>query len=113
MNETIEKQQIKEFANRYGYSDVEPYEVVKVISNQTVEIRAMDTEQTVFPKQFHIGGFSAHCSDNRNQDYKYISNPDNPVYRIRWSKANRNWYSAGGNKHLMEKLPSKFYDYNF
>lgn len=106
------KKKIRGFANNYGWSDVHPYEVVKVISDQTVEVREMDTKQTVFPQNFQVGGFVAHCVDNYNQDYEYTSNPDNPVIRIRWSKANSCWNGSTG-KFIMEDKPYKKYDYNF
>jgi len=108
-----EKKKIKKFANYYGWSDVHPYEVVNVISEQTVEVRAMKATQTVFPKEFHVGGFSAHCSDQYRQDYKYESVPDSPTVRIRWSNAKNQWQRAGGMKFLMEDAPHKFYDYNY
>lgn len=99
---------IRAFCNRHLYSDIEPYEVVKVISQTCVEIRRMDTEQTVFPKHFFIGGFSAHCADNYSQDYKYTSNPENGTRRIRLGK--KGW--DRGN-HIMSETPINFYDYNF
>ena len=37
------------FANMIGYSDVEPYEVVRVISDKTIEIRGMDYQQDFQP----------------------------------------------------------------
>ena len=103
---------INKFANHIGYSDVNPYEVVKVISKLTVEIRQMDTKQTVFPKQFEIGGFSAHCSDNYNQEYIFTSRDNYPTIRIRWSKANNRWQHSGMT-FRMSDTPEKFYDYNF
>jgi hypothetical protein len=77
------------FANNYGYSDVTPYEVVKTVSEKCIEVRAMDYEQTVFPSQFHVGGFSANCADQDKQDYNYTSNTDNTVIKVRYSAAKR------------------------
>jgi hypothetical protein len=99
---------IRPFCNEYGWSDVHPYEVVKVISANCVEIREMATEQTVFPKDFIIGGFSAHCVDNFNQDYKYTSDLSRPTVRIR--KGKKGW---GNGKFRMANNPYKHYDYNF
>ena len=59
------------------YTDVQPYEVVKVISDITVEVRPMKTKQTKFPQQFSPGGFVGHYHDNRSgQEYEYISDPE-------------------------------------
>lgn len=100
--------EIKKYCNRHGYSDIRPYEVVRVISAKCVEIRAMDYVQTVFPKEFNEAGFSFHVSDNLKQDYTYASNPENSTIRIHLSK--RGW--AYGQYHMNDE-PVRFYDYNF
>ncbi len=99
---------IRPFCNESGWSDVHPYEVVRVISANCVEVRQMATEQIVFPKVFHVGGFSAHCADNFNQEYKYTSDPSRSVIRIR--KGKKGW---GNGKFHMANHPFKHYDYNF
>ena len=99
---------IRPFINRVLYTDVIPYEVVKVISENCVEVRELDTNQIVFPKQFILGGFSAHCADNYNQEYEYISNPNRPTMRLR--KGKNGW---GRGKFIMSESPCKHYDYNF
>jgi len=99
------------YANHYGYTDVNPYEVVKVISDKTIEIREMDAEKNPEVKtSFEIGGFCAH-SDNV-QDWIITSNPNNPVIRIRLSKK-KGWVSKFGEKFGLADKPRKFYDYNF
>ena len=99
------------YANHYGYSDVNPYEVVRVISDKTIEIREMDAErdETVKPS-FDIGGFCAH-SDNK-QAWFITSNESNPVIRIRLSKK-KGWVDKYGRKFGLVDQPRKFYDYNF
>ena len=109
----FERMQVKKYCNYYMYSDVHPFEVVKQISAITVEVRGMDSKQTVFPKDFSPGGFVGHFADNHNQDYDYTSNEDYSVMRVRWSKAKRGWYDAHGGRYIMEDKPAKFYDYNF
>lgn len=50
------------YANHIGYSDVNPYEVVKVISEKCLEVRAMDATRAN-PKNklgFAQGGFVGH-----------------------------------------------------
>ena len=105
--------EIKAYANKTLYTDVEPYEVVRIVSENCVEVREMDTEQTQSPQHFTPGGFVGHFADNRGgQKYKYISNPENPVFKIRWSRANRRWQKNGMKFHMADE-PYKFYDYNF
>ena len=100
------------YANQLGYSDVEPYEVVKVISEKTIEIRAMDTEALTWKRDFHHGGFFGHTSNQNEQKWNITSNENNPVFRIRLSK-NKGWRSAGGSRFQLADKPRKFYDFNF
>jgi hypothetical protein len=101
-----------QFANRYGYTDITPYEVVRAISEKTREIRAMDTERDTSVKlEFHAGGFAANCSNQNEQKWFIKSNPDNRVFRIRLGK--NGWKSAAGDKFRISDKPIKFYDYNF
>lgn len=101
-----------QYANMYGYSDVEPYEVVRRISDKTIEVREMDAERDDSVKlEFHVGGFAAHCSNQREQKWHITSNPDNRVIRIRLGK--NGWKDAHGRKFNLSDKPVKFYDYNF
>lgn len=100
------------YANQYGYSDVEPFEVVRVISDKTIEVRAMDAKKDDSVKlEFHVGGFSAHCSNQHQQKWFITSNPNNPVIRIRLGK--KGWKDAHGRRYGLADKPCKFYDYNF
>lgn len=99
---------IRSYCNESGYTDVYPYEVVRVVSPNCVEIRALDTIQTKFPQHYEVGGFSAHCVDNYNQEYTYHSNPSNSLLKIR--KGKKGW---GNGKFRMSNFPQKHYDYNF
>jgi len=105
---------IKKYANLHGYTDVNPYEVVRVVSDICVEVRAMSTKQIKFPQDFHAGGFVGHFSDNRSgQEYEYSQNEENEVFKIRWSTANRQWQKGKYMRFSMSDKPYKFYDYNF
>jgi hypothetical protein len=75
------------YANHYGYSDVNPFEVVRVISDKTIEVREMDAERDDSVKMdFHVGGFFAHCSNQRDQKWFIKSDETAPVVRIRLGK---------------------------
>jgi hypothetical protein len=100
------------YANHLGYSDVDPYEIVRVISDKTIEIREMKTERNDSVKlDFHVGGFSAHCSNQRDQKWTISSDETAPVIRIRLGK--RGWKCPHGRKFSLSDEPVKFYDYNF
>jgi hypothetical protein len=106
------RKRICEYVGMSFGSDVHAYEVLNTISPQTVEIRLLEYKQTVFPKEFQIGGFSAHCADNYNQEYSFNSNEDYPIIRIRWSNAKGRWQYKG-QRCEMSNVPIKFYDNNF
>ena len=101
------------FANMYGWSDVEPFEVVRVISDKTIEVRPMDAERDESVKlQWAVGGFSAVCLNDHDQKWDIKSNPANPVVRIRLS-AKKGWQDKHGRRFGLSKKPVKYYDHNF
>ena len=100
-------------ANHMGYTDVNPFDIVKVVSPKTIEVRAVDTEADPSVKlNFVQGGFSHICTNDRAQKWFYKSNPDNHVFRIRLSK-NRGWVDRSGARYNLDTEPHKFYDNNF
>lgn len=100
------------YANHYGYSDVNPYEVVKVISDKTIEVREMDSEKDPsWVPNWHVGGFAGHCSNQQEQKWFIKSNAENPVVRIRLGK--QGWKDKHGRKFDLSDKPVRFYDYNF
>jgi hypothetical protein len=101
------------YANHYGYSDVNPFEVVRHVSDKTIEVREMDSERDPdWKPEFIPGGFSAHCVNQREQRWNIVSNPENPTRRIRLHKSGV-WKDAYGNKFDLHDKPIRFYDYNF
>jgi len=101
-----------EYANHYGYSDVNPYEVVKVISDKTIEVREMDSEKDPsWVPNWHVGGFAGHCSNQHEQKWIIKANAENPVVRIRLGK--QGWKDKHGRKFGLSEQPVRFYDYNF
>ncbi len=102
-----------QYANHIGYSDVNPFEFVKVVSDKTIEIREMDAvEDRSVKMEFVPGGFSAICTNNHDQKWTIASNPSNKVVRIRLSKK-KGWRDAHGRRFQLDDAPRKFYDYNF
>lgn len=100
------------YANHLGYSDVTPYEVIRVVSDKTIEIREMNAERDDSVKlEFHVGGFSAHCSNQSKQKWHISSNESAPIIRIRLGK--NGWKDKHGGRFSLDDRPIKFYDYNF
>lgn len=102
------------YANCHGYSDVTPFEVMRVVSKSTMDVRRMDAERDeTFKLEFHVGGFSANCSNQDDQRWIITSDTTNQITRIRYSKANQRWQDSSGSRYLLSDKPVKFYDYNF
>ncbi len=100
------------FANLIGYSDITPYEVIKVISDKTIVIREMKADRDPsFKPEFDIGGFSAHCTNQSDQKWIISSVETLHTVRARLQK-NGKWKSIYG-EHRLSNEPKCFYDYNF
>ena len=104
------------YAMHIGYSDVQPYEIIRHVSAKTIEVRPMKaTLLNGFKSgepdalQFSPGGFCGHTSGV--QRYSFESNPAATVSRIRLSK--KGWKSASGFRFKLGTAPYKHYDYNF
>lgn len=101
------------YANHIGYSDVDPYEIVRVISDKCVEVREMNAERDHSVKlEWAMGGFAGVCVNQNAQKWVITSNPEAPVERIRLHKDGR-WYGRGKRRFRLADAPRKFYDFNF
>ena len=108
-------EEVKTFTHvsEYCYTDVRAFEIVKVISDKTIEVRQMATKHDISHLTQHVGGFSAHTENQRNQKVTYASEPNNPVIRIRRKKNNPESWTSNGSKFGLTQEPYAFYDYNF
>lgn len=102
----------QKFANYMGYSDVRPYEIVRVISERTIEIREMKAAPGEWKQDFRPGGFFGTVVNQHDQKWVITSDPAAEVIRIRLSKK-RGWRDKGGGHYELADEPRKFYDYNF
>jgi hypothetical protein len=101
-----------QYANHIGWSDINPFEVVRRVSDITLEIREMHAERDPSVKlEFVPGGFSAICLNDRDQEWFITSDESAPIKRIRLGK--RGWKDAHGGRYNLSDKPVKFYDYNF
>lgn len=100
----------KKYANKHGYSDVDPYEIVKINTERKMTIRYMNAELVQAPT-FQVGGFSAHAN-NYAQKWEITSDETAPEFAIRLNKKGE-WKDKHGGRYVISEAPSKFYDYNF
>ena len=109
---------MQKFLNHHGYSDITPYEVVRVVSEKCVEIRRMTaTLDPSWKPEIVPGGFAGHCTNQHKQKWNFESDLEAPVIKCRKvkpSRANRGqeWKSVMG-YHTPADAPRSFYDYNF
>ena len=105
------------YANHYGYTDINPYEIVRHVSRTTIEVREMSAvrENPEDTLGFTPGGFFGHCDRQTDQKWVITPCPENRVIRIRLSKAKRKagWFNKGRERFVLSDEPRKFYDYNF
>jgi len=100
------------YANLYGWTDINPYEIVRVISDKTIEIRAMKAERDETVKlDWAVGGFAGVLKNIDEVKWNIEPEPENPVIRARLNKGGY-WKTKYG-KHYLAAKPTKFYDYNF
>lgn len=104
------------YANLHLYTDVEPYEVIRVISDKTIEIREMKTVETNWKREFTEGGFFGTTINQDEQKWLITSDKTRPIIKARLNKPkgykNGFWRSKHG-KHYLSETPIKFRDYNF
>lgn len=87
------------FANQKLFSDVMPFEIIRKISDKTIEVREMDVKRHPDAKGFE-------------QNWIITSNPANEVIRIRKNKHNQ-WRSKNKIRFSLAVEPSYYYDYGF
>lgn len=104
---------VGKFANLIGYSDVSPFEIVRVVSEKCIEVRSMNAElDPTWKPEFVTGGFAGHCHNNNQQRWVITSDSEGHTFRIRL-RNDGHWYSAFGSRFQLSDEPRKHYDYNF
>ena len=102
---------IRKYANYMMYSDVEAFEVTKVVSAKCVEVRRLKATIVRRPSDFEAGGFVGHYHDNHRQEWSFESDESQETMRIRLTK--KGWKHGRHMKFQMSDSPYEFYDFNF
>lgn len=104
------------YACRIGWTDRQAFEVTRVVSERTLEVRRLKATllngvNSGQPDalQFSPGGFCGHTSGT--QRYSFEPDASNAVIRIRLGK--KGWKDAHGNRYSVGDEPREFYDFNF
>lgn len=109
----------KIYMNRMCYTDIEPYEVVKINTVKNMTIRPMKSVETQESKAARIasfvpGGFCGH-TDNSVQQWDITSDEtidEKDYITVRMHKDGM-YYDAQGGVYVMSKTPTRYYDFNF
>ena len=99
-------------ATCHGWSDCHPYEVVRIVNRNTLDVRPMHAEGGLKPDAVvSVGGFSAHVHDQSSaQAWALTPNPSASVVRIYRTKQGQ--WTRKGQRFTVGKA-TKFHDYNF
>lgn len=109
---------MKKYATYLGYTDREAYEVIRVVSENTLVVRELDAVlDPSYKPEFVPGGFSAVCTNDREQKWIFSSNENNRTYTIRRKKKqnlkDRELFGYKSLRFVLADEPYKYYDYNF
>ena len=88
------------YANHIGWTDVNPAEIIKWVSEKTIDIRKMNADE-----------LSSKCDKSNDQNWRIYSNVANPIFRIRLGK--NGWKDSEKNHYTLAEKPKKYHDYNF
>ena len=78
--------------------------IIGVRGKSIIEIQKMEATKQTEKLDFHIGGFSAHCSNNYNQKWEFAEIEGKEEMRLGKSFEKR---------YSITESPRHFYDYNF
>lgn len=108
-------ERIKNFthATEHMYSDKRAWEIVRVVSDKTIDIRRVNSDHHIGDCKQVSGGFFGHVVDQHNQKVTYTSNPDNEVIRIRRRKDSDSQWTHKGVRFTLQTEPYAFHDFNF
>ena len=100
------------YATHFAYSDINPYEVIRVVSDNCLEVREMSHENDPndMPK-FVPGGFSAICTHFGKR--LITKNPNGRTFKITRKKKDPTRWGYKSMRFGLDKEPHAYYDHNF
>lgn len=107
----------KFYCNRYLYTDIQPYEVLKVVSDTRMWLRSMNAVQTNgsverLRESFSPGGYIGHF-DNSVQEWICTPDENGHLVKVRLHKDGRFYEAGGAIPFILSDKPIKYRDFNF
>jgi hypothetical protein len=105
------------YCNKHLYSDIQPYEVIEIVSDTWLKLRSMNYVQTDasverLRESFTPGGFCGHF-DNSVQEWICTPDPNGIVVEVRRRK-DGHFYEVGGSiPYVISDQPRRYRDFNF
>ena len=99
------------YASEHFYTDVQAYEIVKVISDKTLEVRRLEATYDISHLNHYAGGFCGHVENQRDQKVSFKVDTESPVIRIRKNKYGK--WSHKGRRFSLQTKPYAYRDFNF
>lgn len=102
------------YANKWVGSDCDPYEIVEVLSDRKIVVRAMaSSPDPSFVMQWNPGGFAAHLANNQDQKW-LIESVETGALVTLTKRRDGKWKAEGTDvEFVLASMPQKFYDWNF
>lgn len=101
----------KKYANKHGYSDINPYEIIRM-TPKTILVREMNAElDPSFQPQYIQGGYAGVCINQHEQQWIITSNIEAPIERTYLRKDG--FHYLNGNRMVITDFPHKYRDFNF
>jgi hypothetical protein len=101
------------YATRISFTDREPCEIVRHVSERTIDVRQMNAVRSnpEADMGFVPGGFVGHFANQNVQQWTCTPDETNPVVRVRLTR--KGWFDKYGQRYNLTYTPHKFHDYNF
>lgn len=105
------------YCNRHLYTDIQPYEVIEILSDTRLKLRSMSYVQTNgsverLKKSFEPGGFIGHF-DNSVQEWICTPDPKGTIVEVRQRKDGHFYETGDSIPYVLCDKPRRYKDFNF
>ncbi len=107
----------KFYCNRHLFCDIQPYEVINVVSDTRLRLRSMNYKQTNggverLKESFVPGGYIGHF-DNSVQEWICTEDPTGIIVEVRMRKNGFFYEVNDSTPYILSDKPKRYRDFNF